>query len=241
MVSRAFTVVLILVVLAECQGADRGGVRSYVGAPPVMAIVTTAQLSGSLEYWGRCDVSTLPDFPKVRDHRQGSESPIQALREVFADDPEMRVTQEPNGMIRMAETDVPSDLLNVRISHISFEVDPKHPGGLGDILWDPRGALLRILSTPEVVAFRRARDIGPFEPEWLFGSFANPSPKLPRISGDLNDVTLSQALDYVLRTFPGLWIYENCASQKYKREVFFAFYQNSPMWTAPIKRQMPGR
>ena len=32
----------------------------------------------------------------------------------------------------------------------------------------------------------------------------------PHISGTLDNITLSEALDYVLKTFPGIWLYENC-------------------------------
>jgi hypothetical protein len=33
-------------------------------------------------------------------------------------------------------------------------------------------------------------------------------------------------LDYMLKTFPGLWVYENCpGSGKDKRVVVFAFYR----------------
>jgi hypothetical protein len=32
----------------------------------------------------------------------------------------------------------------------------------------------------------------------------------PSVPGELNDVTVAQALDYVLQTFPGFWLYQNC-------------------------------
>jgi len=39
-------------------------------------------------------------------------------------------------------------------------------------------------------------------------------------------VTLSEALDYMLKTFPGLWVYESCrGSGKDNRVVVFAFYR----------------
>ncbi len=243
MASRTFAIVLVLVVLGECQSPHRGGVRVAVGAPPVMAVLTKAKVSGSLQYWGRCDLGRLTDFPKVRVPQKNGESPVQALREIFADDPEMRVTQDQNGIIRMGETDVPQDFLNVKISHISFKINPKLPweqedarrGGT-DALYDPRDALWHILSTPELAEFRRAHDIEPFDPGQLAGLRGVPSPHSSRISGGLNDVTLSQALDSLLRSFPGLWVYENCTSKKYRREVFFTFYPNSPGWTVLEKR-----
>jgi hypothetical protein len=46
--------------------------------------------------------------------------------------------------------------------------------------------------------------------------------------GELDDVTVSQALDYVRRTFPGFWIYENCISPEGERSVYFNFVDVSP-------------
>jgi hypothetical protein len=44
------------------------------------------------------------------------------------------------------------------------------------------------------------------------------------VHGELNDVTVSQALDYVLQTFPGYWIYENCATKERGRSVYLNFH-----------------
>lgn len=47
----------------------------------------------------------------------------------------------------------------------------------------------------------------------------------PRATGELNNVTLSEALDYMLKTFRGLWVYENCPGDgKNDRIVVFMFY-----------------
>jgi hypothetical protein len=50
-------------------------------------------------------------------------------------------------------------------------------------------------------------------------------PQSPRISGSLENVTLSQALDRVLKTFPGIWVYEDCPkSDKKNRVIYLRFY-----------------
>ena len=59
----------------------------------------------------------------------------------------------------------------------------------------------------------------------------------PHISGELNNVIVSQALDQVLKTFSGLWIYENCPRGKTKQVVFFRFHTNSVAWKGLIKKQ----
>jgi hypothetical protein len=218
--SRIITI-SVIVVFAGCRHTERGGVSEDIGRPLVMGALRTARTSGSLAYWGLCKGVPLPDFPKVRAPQRVTNSPLETLREIFADDPKMRVTQEPNGMIRMVETDVPQDILNVKISHISFKVDWES----GDALYTPISALSAIMATPEVQAFKRSHNI-PHGPEPVNILSPSPAPELPHIAGSLDNVTLRQGLDHVVQTFPGLWVYENCSGRADQRLVFFTFYQN---------------
>ena len=124
-------------------------------------------------------------------------------------------------MIRMMETSVPTDLLNLKIHHVSFF--SRHASE-SHAVYGPRMALLAILESPEVVAFGKEHNISGL-----------PSPDkgivMPGdccgggrvVQGELDDVTVSQALDYVLQTFPGYWIYENCVSKDGERSVYFNF------------------
>jgi hypothetical protein len=209
----------VFVLLASCLGQDRGGVDPKVALPILENILHTANVSGSIAYWGRCDShKPYPDFPKLRVLPNYSGSPSEALRRAFVDDPKMQVTQEPGGMIRMVETDVPNDLLEVRIRHVSFGTPSPSP----DMFNGPNNAMLLVLSAPEVKAFRRAHEIGPVSDRWI--GPGNSDYRL-QISGDLYDVTVSQALDYILQTYPGFWIYENCANAVGEgRTVFFGFF-----------------
>lgn len=136
---------------------------------------------------------------------------------MFANDEDMQVTQEPDGTIRMAEKSVPQDLLNVKIGHISFDEEHKarYPMNFAkNVLWF-------ITHTQEVETFMRDHDIR--QPPQMQNEASS---SVPRVSGELNNVTLSEALDYMLKTFPGLWVYENCpGSGKDNRVVVFAFYR----------------
>jgi hypothetical protein len=138
---------------------------------------------------------------------------------MFADNPKMRIIQDSDGKIRMVETDTPTDILEVKIRHLSFPDGPVSHG--------PRMALRAILMTPEVIAFRRAHGIGPLDELRGGGSFAilpGDSSSGPIVSGELDDVTVAQALDYVLRTFPGFWFYESCQDPAGTRAVVFNFF-----------------
>ena len=149
---------------------------------------------------------------------------------MFTNDEDMEVTQEPDGMIRIVEKSVPQDLLNLKIRHISFdEENKKLPMSF------PINVLWVITHSSEVVTFMKDNDIR------LVPTMMNEaSSPVPRVSGELNNVTLSQALDYTLKTFPGLWVYENCPSDnKYKRVALFTFYRTGNV--PQIKQSSAGR
>lgn len=270
--TNGFKLVSALAVLAVCcLGQDRGGVDSSVAVGLIQNVLRTAKVSGSLAYWGQCSNGmSRPDFPRVRRLSNYSGPPLKVLQEIFADDPYMRVTQEPNGIIRMMETDVPSDLLRVDIGHISFDKpiilepseqestrDRRFPSDLLDVkirhIWlqnpfiiepakqvssrggpnlnfgpaaiplgGPNMALMLILSTPEVSAFKRAKNIHPSYDDGF--PLPGDSGSRPRLVGELDNVTVFQALDYVLQTFPGFWVYENCPSRDEGRTAIFNFY-----------------
>jgi hypothetical protein len=222
------------------QEAERAGVSSQVGLPLVMGVLTKAHASGSLEYRGRCDAGPGErfNFPKVQSPQKVPDDPVAALREIFADDQEMRVNRDANGFIRMTEGDVPHDLLEVRIRRIPFKDDKAFPPT--DVRYVPRDAMWAILSKPEVSAFMRDHEIvRRFDFENASGRRPIPSPGLPHLSDSLNDVSLSQALDNVLQTFPGLWIYENCPSKNSKRVIDFGIYANGPMWSVSNRQGGP--
>ncbi len=117
----------------------------------------------------------------------------------------------------MIESDVPRDLLDVRISHISFKDYDGQDG-----VWSPKQARRIIEHSPEVRAFMQSHKIAwALDAEYLNDISGGRSPKLPHVSGDLFDVTVAEALDYVSESFPGLWIYENCGNEDGSGKVFF--------------------
>jgi hypothetical protein len=214
---KMMTVVFFL--LAYCLGQDRGG-----GAPgyafEISNILGRAQLSGSLEYWGVCDWRNfVPDLPKVQSASGKEISPVDKIRAMFAVDSMMQVTQERNGKVRMVESDVPDDLLNVKIHHVVLP---------GDVL-GPTSARFAILQAPEVRNFRREHNIGP-KSEWASAtgpSFEGPLSK-PVTQVELNGVTVAEAFDKMLEMYPGYWLYENCRDKDGARIVYFGFYKNPP-------------
>lgn len=214
-------IICTFMLAASLLSQDRGGTPPGSGRIQIGGVFSKADASGSLEYWGVCDFKEFyPDFPKLKRIPDHEGSPVELLREMFSVDPKMRVRQDADGKIRMIEEDVPSDLLDVKIHHLRFPVE--HHG--------PISAVMAIEETPEVMAFKREHDIGP---DWVGGGpgFSYPSeafaPDKPSVVGDLYDVTVKQALDYVLLRFHGFWLYENCQVRG-GRIVVMTFFENAP-------------
>lgn len=61
-------------------------------------------------------------------------------------------------------------------------------------------------------------------------------PGKPQIWGNLDGVTLSQVLDYVLRVYPGFWVYESCSNKNKERVVYIRFSFDSVGWAAQARR-----
>jgi hypothetical protein len=77
--------------------------------------------------------------------------------------------------------------------------------------------------TPDVENYMTVNNIGPVVPD--FRLFIGPlSQNAPKISADLYFVTVSEALDYILKTYPGFWAYEECKGEAGSRKVFFQFF-----------------
>jgi hypothetical protein len=184
-------------------------------------VFSSADASGSLEYWGVCNFKEFyPDFPKLQALPNHEGPAVELLRQIFSVNPKMRVNQDSEGRIRMVEEDVPTDLLDVKINHLRFP--PEYYG--------PLVAVSVIDHTPEVVAFRMAHNIGPIS-DWSSG-FSLPSEAFAvgkrSVRGNLHDVTVRQALDWVAGVYHGFWMYENCQSPAGGRIVWLGFLENAP-------------
>jgi hypothetical protein len=211
---------LILLLAGLCSGQNRGSLEALNDnshtVQAMLNVLWKAQVSASLEYWGHCDSQRpFPDFPTSHTEAGRREAPpLQIFREMFSGDLDMEVKQEADGTIRMVERGVPIDLLNIRIAHLSL-----------DGIYDPRDAQWAIFGAPEVKSFMKANDIRrPFLHGEGVGLITMPTPGMRHISGSLDNVTVAQALDYILKTFPGFWIYQNCRNTEGNRLVFVEFF-----------------
>jgi hypothetical protein len=178
---------------------------------PLLGSLKKANVSGSLEISGRCGFEW---WNRLRIPPLNDELPLQVARETFADDPSIHVTQDADGTIRMVQTGVPTDLLNVKITHLSRSY-----------AYDPTGLVEAILWAPEVSEFRSTHHIHtPVGGRGVTGG----TPPDPHAIDSMDDLTVSQSLDRVLKTFPGVWVYQDCLEDEGKtRSVRIQFFSSS--------------
>lgn len=200
---------------------------NYNDDPQVIRnVLKDAHVSGSLVFSGGCKFQdrTAP-VPSIGT-RHDFTSALETLQHMLAVNSKINVTQDSDGMIRMVEVGVPMDILEVKIHHVSFPAsepdsfdEARRPLYMAGILV----ALKTILRAPELVAFEEQHHINDNDSLRLESDILSWS-KGPEVTGELNDVTVSQALDYVLKTFPGYWVYEDASCEAGGREVRFRFY-----------------
>ena len=213
------------VFLHVCLGQARQGAEAWTRLEQIDKVLRSAHASGSLTYQGSCDY-TGPEAPPLKALSEYSGPPSEVLQKMFASVPHMRVMQEANGIVRMAETDVPTDLLDLKIDHLAFY------SSLDDntLSHGANMALMAIETNPEVRAFRKAHHIGPDFIGIMPGDAASGKPV---VYGKLENVTVSQAMDRILQTIPGFWIYENCVDKGGERTVRLSFYERPFPWRDP--------
>lgn len=213
-----FAIALIPVLVLTCAGQT----DAADSLKPLLEALWKNKISGSLEFTGRCEslwAGAYPEFPRLSAPATNEKSALDGVRYLFKDNSEMDVSQDADGTIRVVEYGVVTDILNLRLESVSF--------GTASV-YGANQALTHILAAAEVKRYMTAENI-----EWPYVGAAvsilvgtPPPDSTPHISGSLTNVSVSQALDRILRGFPGVWIYEDCpATDKRGRIVYLRFYR----------------
>ena len=188
---------------------------------PLYRALANAKVSASMEVTGTCQ-GQLPELPDMKPPASTQGGALDVAYQMLASHPWIKVTGESGGTIRIRQSGTEDDILNVRIHHIKFG-GPSPDGGD----YAPSLAMVPVMASPEVSAFMKSHDV-----EWrtpfLYVSTSGVTPRsFPHLSGSLDDVTVSEVFDHVLKIFPGIWVYENCPTQNArKRIVYFHFFLN---------------
>jgi hypothetical protein len=175
----------------------------------VVKTLADSRRSGSLIYQGSCAPSgAITDSFRVVAPEPGV--PVgQTLHDAFANEPRLTVGEDA-GRVRVIGGKVRTDLLDFRISQITFHSED-----------NPRDATTNLLNLPEVKAYMQAHHI---EFVSAIGGIA-PERKGVRLSATLKNATVSDALDRISQSFPGVWIYAECDTASGERFVDFTFVE----------------
>jgi len=180
----------------------------------VVGVLEENRRSGSLVDRGFCtDSGGMTDSHKVATPGHDV-PPVGALRQAFLNDPTLMVKEDSSGMIRVVGGDVQPELLGVTIHDVKFQEEEKN---------DPREATYKLLASPELKTYmqgHRTKFVA------TSGGLV-PPPTGRHLSGTLTDMTVSQSLDRIAQTFPGVWTYEECVTSQGEKRVVIRFYEFS--------------
>jgi hypothetical protein len=170
--------------------------------------------SGSLAYRGFCDPSgDISDSFHLDAPSREAVRPVDAFREILNRNPGLVVTEDQDGLLRIASRDVSRSFLDSRIN-VSFASES-----------DPNEAMANALHKAEFGALAGDHH---FSLDLMTGGLR---PGLtvdsPRIKGQLNGVTVAEAFDYILRVFPGMWVYQECVTANGDTKASVGFIRSS--------------
>ena len=176
----------------------------------VVGILQNSGRSGSLAYEGTCTPrGDITDSLRVGTPQAGIPV-VEALHQALASEPSLTVKEDASGSIRIVGANVNTELLGLRIPEIRFRSED-----------NPRDATATLLIRPEVKSYMQSHRIN-------FENVVNqmaPMPKGAHLNTILRNATISEALDRIAQTFPGVWIYRECATRTGERLVDITFVE----------------
>ena len=82
-------------------------------------VLAKGMISGSLEYSGKCIPPVIvPDLPPIRQLKANAKNPADSFRSMFSENPRMVVSPESNGIIRIVEDGIQTDVVRITIGHL---------------------------------------------------------------------------------------------------------------------------
>lgn len=171
--------------------------------------------SGSISISGSCSSlngasDVVPDYiPEITmtEHKNVAEA-LAMLSDV---DRNIVWRRERDGLINVADGKVPHDILGIKLHTIRFEDRA-----------EPALAVADILSTPQVRSYFRQHGIELGLYTRMGGLTSTSTSSLPKLSVVLKNVTVEEALNYVARFYPALWVYSDCKAQTHRVVVITA-------------------
>ena len=181
--------------------------------------------SGRIYYTGECqapgkDTSEFWQllFPAVylQPPRQGATG-ITAVRQIFRDDPNVAVMQDRSGMLRITIGSVSTAILQTRIQTLTLNSIDQYSAP---------SAIIQIENAPELRAAELRLNV--YANQGTINIIVSgPIPGAPHLPKLLQNVTIDEALDSVVRTFRGIVTYGICTQPNGKSLFQFGFIYGS--------------
>lgn len=174
----------------------------------VQKVFFLTQSSGSMTLSGTCKTTQQGNVVVSDTLSNPPQGPFgnfsEAMTALSQLDPHISWTRDKDGYMQVSDNRVKGDVLLIRLNRVHFK---------GAV--EPNAAIRDVMSAPEVRAYLKEKHI---EEGIVFNNIVPTSTKgFPKLSGDLRDVTVAQALDRIVKFFPGLWIYSECTSDSLRR------------------------
>ena len=139
-----------------------------------------------------------------------NKSALATVREIFANNKNVTITEGSSGIIRITIGDVPTEILQTRISHLSLDDDARY-----NKFW----AIQILFSAKEVKAAERSLGVEPIGT--LGGLLGSPTEKAPHLPASFTNVTVDDVLDIVAKTFDGFVVYGACGEPTHGKKNFW--------------------
>lgn len=153
-------------------------------------------------YWGTLLLPVLKVHPLAK-----TGGGLESVQEMFRDDPDVVISQDPAGIIRIWIGKLSSPVLDARLPLLRLNNVAQYNAN------GPGGAIGVMLRTAEAKAAMSRLKVQQ-APTTFVGLMQLPLEGLPHLPPSIKNTTIQKALDSVARTFRGVVVYGECTSSQ---------------------------
>jgi hypothetical protein len=154
----------------------------------------------------------LPPPIRIQKKTPGADTE-KTLRAMLANDKRFQIKTDPDGVIRVSESGMPNDVLNIRVIHVALSEEQR---------FNERDAMGELLQAPEVQTYFKAHNI---EQPIDSGGLVGPSdPRLPHLEAAIENMTVLEVLKHIALVFGETGIYTEEVDTRGRRVVSIGFW-----------------
>jgi hypothetical protein len=222
--SKSFAAILGLTV-ACCAVADSAGISSpQTDISTVVQYLKPALDGGTpvrFSYSASCLATTnFPPIPPIRLRAPSSRfTGIDAVRSVFESDRHVTVTKGPDGIAKITEGKVPTNILETHIALLKLQpIEQYNPSKVIE-------ALESTIELKNAIKSSGLLLVRPLDVQLLYQP--GPEDRAPHVPAVLRNISINQVLDMVAGTFGGVVIYGVCTAGPAPRLLFINYISSS--------------